>query len=77
MNRQSDRRSFLKQGIGAGFCAAGWGRVASGKSPNGKIHHAAIGVGGKGWSDVMAFASHQRSQMQTRLPPSSVPAQIT
>lgn len=58
MRQQSDRRSFLKQGIGAGLCAATWAHAALGKSPNGKIHHAAIGVGGKGWSDVMAFASH-------------------
>ena len=58
MSHQSDRRQFLKRGIGAGLCAASWGRAASGKSPNGKIHHAAIGVGGKGWSDVMEFASH-------------------
>ena len=58
MSQQSNRRSFLKRGIGVGFCAAGWARAASGKSPNGKIQHAAVGVGGKGWSDVMAFASH-------------------
>jgi predicted dehydrogenase len=58
MSHQSDRRQFLKRGIGAGLCAASWARAASGKSPNGKIHHAAIGVGGKGWSDVMEFASH-------------------
>ena len=58
MSYQNDRRNFLKRGIGAGLCAANWAHVASGKSPNGKIHHAAIGVGGKGWSDVMAFASH-------------------
>ncbi len=49
---------FLKQGIGAGLCAATWAHPAAAKSPNGKIHHAAIGVGGKGWSDLMAFASH-------------------
>jgi predicted dehydrogenase len=55
---QSNRRNFLKRGIGVGLCAAGWPRAASGKSPNDKIHHAGIGVGGKGWSDVMAFASH-------------------
>ena len=58
MSHQSDRRNFLKQGIGAGLGAAAWAHAASGKSPNGRIHHAAIGVGGKGWSDVMAFASH-------------------
>jgi hypothetical protein len=58
MSHQSDRRNFLKRGIGAGLCAVSWTHAASGKSPNGKIHHAAIGVGGKGWSDVMAFASH-------------------
>ena len=58
MSHESDRRDFLKQGIGAGICAASWARLASGASGNGKIHHAAIGVGGKGWSDLMAFASH-------------------
>jgi predicted dehydrogenase len=58
MSHQSNRRNFLKRGIGAGLGAATWAHAASGKSPNGKIHHAAIGVGGKGWSDVMAFASH-------------------
>ncbi len=58
MSHQSDRRRFLKQGVGASLCAASWAGAASGKSPNSKIHHAAIGVGGKGWSDLMAFASH-------------------
>ena len=58
MSHQSNRRDFLKRGIGTGLCAAGWVRAASGNSPNGKIQHAGIGVGGKGWSDVMAFASH-------------------
>ena len=58
MSQQNNRRNFLKQGIGAGLFAAGWTQVAAGKSPNDKIHHAAVGVGGKGWSDVMEFASH-------------------
>ena len=58
MSRRSNRRDFLKRGVATGLCAAGWVRAASGNSPNGKIHHAGIGVGGKGWSDVMAFASH-------------------
>ena len=58
MSHQGDRRNFLKRGIATGFCAASWAGMASGKSPNGKIHHAAIGVGGKGWSDVTAFATH-------------------
>ena len=58
MTYQSDRRNFLKQGIGAGLCVATWTHTVSGRSPNGKIHHAAVGVGGKGWSDVMEFASH-------------------
>ena len=58
MSQLSDRRTFLRQGIGVGLCVAGWPHAAAGKSANGKIHHAAIGVGGKGWSDVMAFASH-------------------
>ncbi len=58
MSQQSDRRNFLKQSVGAGLCIAGWAHAASGNSPNGKIQHAAIGVAGKGWSDLMAFASH-------------------
>ena len=58
MSHQSNRRNFLKRGIGAGVLAAGWATAASGKSPNGKIHHAAIGVGGKGWTDIMELASH-------------------
>ncbi len=58
MSLLSHRRDFLKQGIGASLCAASWTPETVGKSPNGKIQHAAIGVGGKGWSDVLAFASH-------------------
>ena len=58
MSYQGNRRHFLKQGIGAGLCAAAWLRPALGQSPNGKIHHAAIGVGGKGWTDIMELASH-------------------
>ncbi|MCP4785447.1 MAG: Gfo/Idh/MocA family oxidoreductase [Fuerstiella sp.] len=58
MPRQTDRREFLKRGTGVGLCAAGWQRAALGGSPNGKLHYAAIGVGGKGWSDLTAFASH-------------------
>jgi Oxidoreductase family, NAD-binding Rossmann fold/Oxidoreductase family, C-terminal alpha/beta domain len=58
MGHHTDRRSFLKSGIVASLCAANGARGVSGESPNGKIHHAAIGTGGKGWSDLMAFASH-------------------
>ena len=58
MNYQSNRRDFLKQGVAVGCCAAGWTSTASANAANGKIQLAAIGVGGKGWSDVTAFASH-------------------
>ena len=58
MSHKSNRRSFLKRGLGAGLFAAGWARAGSGNAPNGKIQHAGIGVGGKGWSDVLEFASH-------------------
>ena len=60
MSQRTSRREFLKRTAGAGLCAAGLAELASAKSPNSKIQHAAIGVGGKGWSDVMAFASHPR-----------------
>jgi GFO/IDH/MocA oxidoreductase family protein len=58
VGHQTDRRSFLKSGFVASLCAANGARGASGESPNGNLHHAAVGVGGKGWSDLMAFASH-------------------
>ena len=58
MSQRTCRRAFLKRGLYTGLCAAGLSSVASGKSPNGKTRHAAIGVGGKGWSDLLQFASH-------------------
>ncbi|MFZ5833652.1 MAG: Gfo/Idh/MocA family protein [Planctomycetota bacterium] len=58
MSHTSNRRNFIKQGIVVGCCAAGWSRAASANALNGKIHVAAIGVGGKGWSDIMSFATH-------------------
>jgi predicted dehydrogenase len=61
MSYQGNRRSFLKQGMAVAYCAAGWRRTASANAPNGRIQIAAIGVGGKGWSDVTAFASHPQA----------------
>jgi predicted dehydrogenase len=58
MSQRTDRREFLKQSVGVGLCAAGVARSVLGKSANGKIQHAAIGVGGMGWSDIKLIASH-------------------
>jgi len=60
MSKQTNRRSFFKQGalVGVGFWVAersvGW---AESRSPNEKLNIAAIGCGGKGESDVQHCAT--------------------
>ena len=58
------RRHFLRgtaaAGIGAPFFAASGLRASS---PNGKLNHACIGVGGKGWSDLVEFHQHRGVQI--------------
>lgn len=58
MSYQSNRRDFLKQSAALGCCAAGWASRASANPRNGRLQLAAVGVGGKGWSDIMAFSTH-------------------
>ena len=58
------RRHFLRTTVAAGLTAPflfpGGLRAAS---PNGKLNHASIGVGGMGWNDVQQFKSHPRAQV--------------
>ena len=39
------------------------GQAQGGVSPNGKLNHACIGVGGMGWGDLHNFLSHKRVQI--------------
>jgi len=61
MKQTISRRHFLYGTLLAGAVpAAGFGSVASlthlgYRSPNEKLNHAAIGAGGKGWSDIMGM----------------------
>jgi len=55
---QTNRREFLKRSLGAGLSALALPGVAAANSPNSRIQHAAIGVGGMGWEDVQQIASH-------------------
>lgn len=56
--RKTTRREFLKQAIGTGagllFLKSGW---AKGTSPNDKLNIAVIGVGGRGWDNLMGVAN--------------------
>ncbi len=52
------RRSFLKSAATAGLLAAPLSRIAGAASPNGKIQHASIGIGGMGGSDLNQIGSH-------------------
>ena len=63
MSQRTDRREFLKQSIGAGLCVGGAARSVLGKSANGKIQHAAIGVGGQGWSNIRLIAAHPKVEI--------------
>ncbi|MGI9240895.1 MAG: Gfo/Idh/MocA family oxidoreductase [Verrucomicrobiales bacterium] len=58
------RRHFLRSasaGIAAPLILPGLGRGAD--SPNGKLNHAAIGVDGQGWSDLVQIASHPQCEI--------------
>jgi predicted dehydrogenase len=58
MSPRINRRRFMQQSLNAGLGAAFLPGVASAKSPNGKIQHASIGVGGMGWGDIQQIGSH-------------------
>ena len=58
MSPQSSRREFLKSSLGAGLGVVVLPPVVWAQSPNGKLQHAAIGVGGMGWGDIQQIGSH-------------------
>lgn len=61
---QFTRRRFLQTAALAGFAAPFV--LPSGlraASPNSKLNHACIGVGGMGWNDLNSFVSHPRLQV--------------
>jgi predicted dehydrogenase len=55
---QSNRREFLKRSLSTGLSTLALPGVLTANSPNSRIQHAAIGVGGMGWGDVQQIASH-------------------
>jgi len=58
MSVRTNRRDFLKRSLGASLGTVAFPEIVSANSPNGKIQHAAIGVGGMGWGDVQQIGSH-------------------
>ena len=58
MSPRTSRREFLKCSLGAGLGTVVLPPVVWAQSPNGKIQHAAIGVGGMGWGDLQQIGSH-------------------
>ncbi len=52
------RRSFLKAAATTGVTVGALSRVSRAASPNGKVQHASIGVGGMGWGDLRQIGSH-------------------
>jgi predicted dehydrogenase len=58
------RRSFLRLAAVTGIAAPYLVRAADAKvSPNGKLNHACIGVGGMGWNDLNNFLQHKKTQV--------------
>ena len=58
MSLQVNRREFIERGLGVGLGVFAMPGVVSARSPNGKIRHASIGVGGMGGSDIQQIAAH-------------------
>ena len=58
MSHRINRRRFLKRSLSAGLGTTILPGVVLAKFSNGKIQHAAIGVGGMGWGDVQQIGSH-------------------
>jgi predicted dehydrogenase len=58
MSPQTNRREFLKHTVGVSLGTVVFPRILEANSPNAKIQHAAIGVGGMGWGDVQQIGSH-------------------
>lgn len=60
---QFSRRRFLRTSATASFAVPFLSPSLRGASPNGKLNHACIGVGGMGWSDLQNFQQHPRTQI--------------
>ena len=58
MSLRINRRRFLERSLSTSLGAAVLPAVVSAKSPNAKIQHASIGVGGMGWGDIQQIGSH-------------------
>jgi predicted dehydrogenase len=63
MSLKTTRREFLKRGLGASLGTVAFPAMVSANSPNGRIQHAAIGVGGMGWGDVQQIGSHPNAEI--------------
>ena len=62
--RSWSRRRFLQTAALAGVAGPFFiGQTQAGVSPNGKLNHACIGVGGMGWGDLHSFLSHKRVEI--------------
>lgn len=58
MSVQTNRRAFLGLSLSAGLGTIALPRIVLAKSPNKRMQHAAIGVGGMGWGDIQQIGSH-------------------
>ncbi len=58
MSQKNSRREFLKRSLGAGLSTVTFPTFLSAQSPNRRIQHASIGVGGMGWGDIQQIGSH-------------------
>ncbi len=64
MSHRTTRRNFVQLTAAAAVTTPFAGHVFSKSiSPNSKLNHASIGVGGKGVSDQAAFSSHKQTQL--------------
>ncbi len=58
------RRTFIQSVATLGFTApALWPNLIRAASPNGRVAHASIGVGGMGWNDFNQFLKHDQVDM--------------
>ncbi len=63
-SNHNSRRTFLKTAVAAGVTASYLTSLTAWAAPAGKkIRHAAVGIGGKGESDLAAIASHRQVEI--------------
>ncbi len=58
LSLRTTRRRFLKHSLNAGIGAAFVPAIVSAQSPNGRLQHASIGIGGMGGEDLRQFSSN-------------------